>query len=285
MLTNHAALTTYYHTLKTKYLCDLFSQDTSCTQRFSLKVDDLSADYSKNCINERIMLLLLVQLTAVITWRKPLSSGATINNTEKCVIFFIALRKQTTTSALVESHKVMSEIETILTSRLTFSEPMETTGIYGQYAFYQWLSQGTSLIPADFILSRQTPNILQEQHGLLIVHFLTQTEALMRGHSVEETITSDTTTPIAPELFTNNHPNNAFSLDGMTSHTLGLLIAVYENKFFVKGISGNLNFYDRRGVKLEKQLVKRIFPKLQSVSEITSYNASTNSLINYYHQQ
>ena len=57
------------------------------------------------------------------------------------------------------------------------------TGINGQHAFYQLLHQGTKMIPADFIVSLESPTELQAHHDILIANFLAQTEALMRGRS------------------------------------------------------------------------------------------------------
>lgn len=156
------------------------------------------------------------------------------------------------------------------------------TGINGQHAFYQLLHQGTRLIPADFIVSLapHAPD-MQEHHDILIANFLAQTEALMRGRTLEETrVQTGQASPY--KVFDGNHPSNAIVLDTLTPHTLGMLIALYEHKIFVQGVIWNLDSYDQWGVELGKQLASRILPELHAATLVTGHDASTNALINYY---
>lgn len=159
-----------------------------------------------------------------------------------------------------------------------------TTGINGQHAFYQLIHQGTRLIPADFIISVTAPTGLHEHHDILMANFLAQTEALMQGRTHAECLANGVSAPIAPKVFTGNHPSNALLLDALTPHSLGMLIALYEHKIFVQGIVWNLNSYDQWGVELGKQLAKRIQPELHAADTVTSHDASTNGLINHYRQ-
>lgn len=141
------------------------------------------------------------------------------------------------------------------------------------------------MIPADFIISATQPNGLHEQHDILMANFLAQTEALMHGRSLEETISGGVSEPHAPKVFAGNHPSNALLLDALTPHSLGMLIALYEHKIFVQGIIWNLNSFDQWGVELGKQLAKRIQPELNMTEAVTSHDASTNGLINHYRQR
>lgn len=159
------------------------------------------------------------------------------------------------------------------------------TGINGQHAFYQLIHQGTKLIPADFIISVTPPTALHAHHDILMANFLAQTEALMRGRTLEETVASGASEPLAPKVFAGNHPSNALLLDALTPHTLGMLIALYEHKIFVQGVIWNLNSYDQWGVELGKQLAKQILPELHAASAVHSHDASTNGLINHYREQ
>ena len=155
------------------------------------------------------------------------------------------------------------------------------TGINGQHAFYQLLHQGTKMIPADFIVSVEPPTELQEHHDILIANFLAQTEALMRGRTREET-QSQTGQFVSHKVFDGNHPSNALLLKTLTPHMLGMLLALYEHKIFVQGVIWNLNSYDQWGVELGKQLASRILPELHAKEPVSSHDASTNALINYY---
>src|SRR5262245_9928709 len=60
-------------------------------------------------------------------------------------------------------------------------------GTNGQHAFYQLIHQGTSIIPAEFMIAANAfePN-LRHQHQLLMSNVLAQSEALMKGRTFEE---------------------------------------------------------------------------------------------------
>ena len=159
------------------------------------------------------------------------------------------------------------------------------SGINGQHAFYQLIHQGTKLIPADFIVSMQSHSSLQSHHDILVANFLAQTEALMRGRTLEETQSSVTDQAyLAQKVFAGNHPSNALLVKQLTPHALGMLLAAYEHKIFVQGVIWNLNSFDQWGVELGKQLAKQILPELSLHDAVTSHDASTNGLINYYHR-
>ncbi len=59
-------------------------------------------------------------------------------------------------------------------------------GTNGQHAFYQLIHQGTKLIPCDFLAAAQSQNPLGDHHPILLSNFLAQTEALMKGKTLEE---------------------------------------------------------------------------------------------------
>ncbi len=155
------------------------------------------------------------------------------------------------------------------------------TGINGQHAFYQLLHQGTRMVPADFIVTLESPTELRSHHDILIANFLAQTEALMRGRTREET-QAQTGEYVSHKVFAGNHPSNAILLQKLTPHSLGMLIALYEHKIFVQGVIWKLNSFDQWGVELGKQLASRILPELHADATVSSHDASTNALINVY---
>ena len=167
------------------------------------------------------------------------------------------------------------------------------TGINGQHAFYQLIHQGTKLIPADFIASAQTHSGLEQQHDIMMSNFFAQTEALMRGRTLDETIEAlqqsgidvNAVRDILPHMvFDGNHPSNTILLKKLTPYSLGSLIALYEHKIFVQGIVWNLNSYDQWGVELGKQLAKKILKEIDAGETSTEHDASTTSLISHYLQ-
>jgi glucose-6-phosphate isomerase len=167
------------------------------------------------------------------------------------------------------------------------------TGINGQHAFYQLIHQGTKLIPADFIASEQTHSKLTQQHDIMMSNFFAQTEALMRGRTLEETCEAiqsaglkvdDVRDRLPHMVFEGNHPSNTILLKRLTPYNLGSLIALYEHKIFVQGIVWNLNSYDQWGVELGKQLAKKILGEIESCETAAEHDSSTSNLIRHYLQ-
>ena len=164
-------------------------------------------------------------------------------------------------------------------------------GTNGQHAFYQLIHQGTKLIPCDFIAAIETHNPMGEHHQVLLSNFFAQTEALMKGKTAEEARAElraegkqgDELERLVPhKVFPGNRPSNSILVRKLTPRTLGSLIAMYEHKIFVQGIIWNVNSYDQWGVELGKQLAKAILPELKSAERVTTHDASTNGLVQYY---
>lgn len=103
--------------------------------------------------------------------------------------------------------------------KLVWGEP----GTNGQHAFYQLIHQGTRLIPCDFIAPIHTHNSVRGglHHEVLLANFLAQTEALMKGKTIEEVnqemkdsnVPADQIEKIAPhKVFKGNRPSNSILL-------------------------------------------------------------------------
>ena len=166
-------------------------------------------------------------------------------------------------------------------------------GTNGQHAFYQLLHQGTQIVPCDFIAPARSHNPTGNHHQLLLSNFFAQTEALMKGKTIEEARAeleasgADEAT-IARQLpykvFEGNRPSNTFFLKEITPFSLGLLIACYEHKIFVQGIIWNIFSFDQWGVELGKKLANNILPELEQDTAVTTHDSSTNALIGLYRQ-
>jgi glucose-6-phosphate isomerase len=164
-------------------------------------------------------------------------------------------------------------------------------GTNGQHAFYQLIHQGTRLVPCDFLAPCESHHPLGEHHPILLSNFFAQTEALMRGRTLDEVraemrdagLDEGHIDRVAPHrVFEGNRPSNSILFRRLTPRTLGSLIALYEHKIFVQGVIWNVNSYDQWGVELGKQLAKTILPELAGDGPVTGHDASTNGLINYY---
>lgn len=173
------------------------------------------------------------------------------------------------------------------TGPIIWGEP----GTNGQHAFYQLIHQGTHLIPCDFIAPAISHNPIGDHHQKLLSNFFAQTEALMKGKSLEEVKaemkqsgkSAKEIEKIAPHrIFEGNRPTNSILVKKITPYTLGQLIAMYEHKIFVQGVVWNIFSFDQWGVELGKVLANGILPELAGEEEIATHDSSTNGLINAY---
>jgi glucose-6-phosphate isomerase len=173
------------------------------------------------------------------------------------------------------------------TGPVVWGEP----GTNGQHAFYQLIHQGTRLIPCDFIAPALSHNPIGDHHAILLSNFFAQTEALMKGKTLDEVkeelktagASDDEIRMLAPfKTFQGNRPTNSILFRKLTPRTLGSLIAMYEHKIFVQGVIWNIFSFDQWGVELGKQLAKKILPELRDNNMVSSHDASTNGLINTY---
>jgi glucose-6-phosphate isomerase len=187
-------------------------------------------------------------------------------------------------------------IDDYQTGPIVWGEP----GTNGQHAFYQLIHQGTKLIPCDFLAPVQTQNPLGGEgkadlhHPILLSNYFAQTEALMKGKTadevraelVKEGKTGEALEQLIPhKVFEGNRPTNSILFQKLTPRTLGSLIALYEHKIFTQGVIWNINSFDQWGVELGKQLAKAILPELAGKEKVTTHDASTNGLINYYKER
>ena len=164
-------------------------------------------------------------------------------------------------------------------------------GITGQHAFYQLMHQGTKLVPADIIAPITSMQCIRSHHRTLMSNVFAQTEAFMRGKTEEEAraemqaqgLSEAEIELLLPyRVFPGNKPTNTLLFKTLEPRTLGMLIALYEHKVFVQGVIWDINSFDQWGVELGKQLASKILHELEGDSEVSSHDASTNGLINYY---
>ncbi|MBB4953087.1 glucose-6-phosphate isomerase [Agrobacterium vitis] len=162
-------------------------------------------------------------------------------------------------------------------------------GTNGQHAFYQLIHQGTSVIPAEFMIAAKgfEPE-LRHQHELLIANCLAQSAALMKGRSLEEAkaqlqkagMDAAKIDHIAPHrVFTGNRPSITFVYEQLTPFALGRLIALYEHRVFVEGVLFGINSFDQWGVELGKELATGLLPVVQGKVGVGGQDASTAGLV------
>jgi len=168
------------------------------------------------------------------------------------------------------------------TSPIVWGEP----GTNGQHSFYQLIHQGTRLIPCDFIGFCQTLNPLGDHHELLMANLFAQTEALAFGKTEDEVKAEGVPDWLCPHRsFEGNRPTNTILAERLTPHTLGALVALYEQSVFTQGTIWQIDSFDQWGVELGKVLARRIKQELEDESnEPLKHDSSTNALIQRYNR-
>jgi len=109
-------LTAHFNEIKDVQLNDLFSQDASRKESFTLAFNDFNVDFSKNRINKKTI-DLLVQLAEESGLKEAIESqfgGEIINETENRAVLHTALRNKTNTPVLVDEKNVMPEVNATL---------------------------------------------------------------------------------------------------------------------------------------------------------------------------
>lgn len=165
------------------------------------------------------------------------------------------------------------------------------SGTTGQHSFYQFLHQGTQLIPCDFIIPIKTHNFIKTHHIKLLSNFFAQTRALAFGNTniknnsifkKNNNIDFPVDSIFNFKLCVGNKPTNSIILKKITPYSLGSLIALYEHKIFVQGIILNIFSYDQWGVELGKNLASDLYTTLIHQNFNNQYDKSTNGLLNIY---
>ncbi|MBP0481857.1 glucose-6-phosphate isomerase [Sagittula salina] len=163
-------------------------------------------------------------------------------------------------------------------------------GTNGQHAFYQLIHQGTRVIPCEFMVAAQghEPD-LRHHHELLVANCLAQSEALMRGRSLEEARAKVAGTFEGAELerqalhrvFPGNRPSTTLIYDRLDPEALGKIVALYEHRVFVEGVILDINSYDQWGVELGKELATALGPLVKGEAAIEGKDGSTAQLLRF----
>src|SRR6056297_4346876 len=162
-------------------------------------------------------------------------------------------------------------------------------GTNGQHAFYQLIHQGTQVVPCEFMVAAQGHEAdLGHHHTLLVANCLAQSEALMRGRSLDEARALMAESGLeADELerqarhrvFPGNRPSVTLIYDRLTPRRLGQIVALYEHRVFVEGAILGINSYDQWGVELGKLLAQELGAVLSGEADAQDKDSSTRQLV------
>lgn len=112
----------HYKEIKYTHLKDLFKEDANRFNKYSLSVQDIIFDYSKNIITEKTLQLLL-QLAEECELRSAIEAmfnGEKINETENRAVLHTALRNFSGKPVLLDGKDVMPEVQKVQEHMRTF---------------------------------------------------------------------------------------------------------------------------------------------------------------------
>ncbi len=118
------ALEDHYKQVAPLHLRDLFRQDPRRFDKFSLRLDDLLLDFSKNRVTEETMRLLydLARQADLQGWTERMFTGQKINVTEDRAVLHVALRNRSNRPICVDGKDVMPEVNAVLAHMRSFTE-------------------------------------------------------------------------------------------------------------------------------------------------------------------
>ena len=161
-------------------------------------------------------------------------------------------------------------------------------GTNGQHAFYQLIHQGTRVVPCEFLVAaRGHEDDLHHQHQLLVANCLAQSEALMRGRTLDEARAKiadrfegvELERQAAHRVFPGNRPSVTLAYPQLTPEVLGQIIALYEHRVFVEGVILGINSFDQWGVELGKELATALQPVVEGRESAEGKDGSTAGLV------
>ena len=182
--------------------------------------------------------------------------------------------------------RIDGEPVTYETGPVIWGEP----GTNGQHSFHQLLHQGTTVIPADFIVFGAPDHTdgqlagVEAHHDLLVANCFAQSQALAFGKTADEVAeTESNPLLVSHRTFPGNRPSTTIMAPALTPSVLGQLVALYEHQVFTQGVVWGLNSFDQWGVELGKVLAVAIIPELTNDdAPALGHDASTNALIERY---
>jgi len=147
-----------------------------------------------------------------------------------------------------------------------FGEP----GTNGQHSFYQFLHQGTDIVPLQFMGFREnqaSPDVRSEgttSRAKLNANLAAQILAFALGKSDSD----------GNKDFPGDRPSTLIHGERLDARALGALLAHFENKIAFQGFAWNLNSFDQEGVQLGKSLAKKVLAMETSAPTAASGDAA-----------
>ena len=113
-------------------------------------------------------------------------------------------------------------------------------GYDAQHSFFQWLHQGTDIVPIEFVTDGDSANCIF------------QANILFKGEK-------NKTQP--QNNLEGGRPSTLLMVKDVSPENLGMLMALYEHKVFVQGALWGINSFDQCGVEMGKLIKKKLANK------------------------
>jgi glucose-6-phosphate isomerase len=128
------ALQAHYQTIRHVHMRELFATGPRRFTKFSLTLNDLLLDYSKNIITDETLFLLmaLARQSRLDQWIENMFNGEKINITEQRAVLHIALRNRSNRPILSDGEDVMPKVNAVLDQMRRFSEQVRA-GVWRGY--------------------------------------------------------------------------------------------------------------------------------------------------------
>jgi glucose-6-phosphate isomerase len=203
---------------------DLFAKDRGRFERFSIHLDGIFLDYSKNRIDEETMALLLelARERRVEGWRDRMFGGGLINVTEGRPVLHTALRNRSGRPVFVGGVDVMPGVNAVLAQMKTFADSVRSgtwTGYTGK-AVTDVVNigiGGSDLGPA-MAVEALTPY----QRDNLQIHFVSNVDATDMAGTLKGLNPETTLFLVASKSFTTQETiTNARTARSWLTHALG----------------------------------------------------------------
>ncbi|MDR3438502.1 glucose-6-phosphate isomerase [Telmatospirillum sp.] len=122
------ALAKHLQSLRPLHMRDLFAADPTRFPRYTVRLDDLLLDYSKNRITDETLALLfqLAREAGLEERRDQMFSGERINTTENRSVLHVALRNRSKRPISVDGVDVMTEVRRVQDQMRDFSEQIRS---------------------------------------------------------------------------------------------------------------------------------------------------------------
>jgi glucose-6-phosphate isomerase len=128
-----------------------------------------------------------------------------------------------------------------------------SVGTHAQHAFFQWMHQGTDNTANVFIgvdATHHALGSLQAEYAAdVLMSMNAQADALWHGGAITKAGVFG-----GHGVYVGGRPVSTLTLQGLTPHIVGALIATFENAVYTAAVLWGINPFDQWGVELGKQM-------------------------------